>query len=123
MRDVAIGSLLPTRTGTAILRGLHKRAHYNGHQPVTCRTQSIKDAMVGNMINPSIKATKPEVPMRKLVQARSETLKRFIQTNSRNSAASLSQLREYFEVRFRLSVPILTGRCQLSLQLLSTDFQ
>ena len=37
--------------------------------------------MVGNMINPSIKATKPEVPMRKLVQARSETLKRFIQTN------------------------------------------
>ena len=69
MRDVAIGSLLPTRTGTAILRGLHKRAHHNGHQPVTCRTQSIKDAMVGNMINPSIKATKPEVPMRKLVQA------------------------------------------------------
>jgi hypothetical protein len=61
--------------------------------------------------------------MRKLVQPRSETLKRFIQTNSRNSAASLSQLREYFEVRFRLSVPILTGRCQLSLQLLSTDFQ
>jgi hypothetical protein len=60
---------------------LHKRAHHNGHQPVTCRTQSIKDAMVGNMINPSIKATKPEVPMRKLVQARSETLKRFIQTN------------------------------------------
>jgi len=47
MRDVAIGSLLPTRTGTAILRGLHKRAHCNGHQPVTCRTQSIKDAMVG----------------------------------------------------------------------------
>jgi len=28
-----------------------------------------------------------------------------------------------FEVRFRLSVPILTGRWQLSLQLLSTDFQ
>jgi hypothetical protein len=55
----------------------------NGHQPVTRRTQSIKDAMVGNMINPSIKPARQASPrsMRKLVQARSETLKRLIQTD------------------------------------------
>ena len=56
----------------------------NGHHPVTCRTQSIKDAMVGNMINPSIKPTRTASPTYQCVswsRLRSETLKRFIQTD------------------------------------------
>jgi hypothetical protein len=46
-----------------------------GHHPVTCRTQSAKDAMVGNMINPNIKPTKPASPRYQWVSCSSPVAK------------------------------------------------